>query len=129
EKRRDWLAMRLASSNYLTLDRRIRDVLGECPEIAAKITGHSEQDRDAFVTVFKNSRNYYTHYSPQLEKKAATGAGLYALFKQLQAIIEMSLLREIGFSCESIDAILDRVNRYAEIDHFKQLAAEGAAGN
>lgn len=115
---------RRAANSKLTLDRRIRDVLDLCPEVSAKITGASDEERDAFVTTFKQSRNYYTHYNPKLEKKAATGAALFVLFKQLQAIIEMSLLWELGFSCEAIDAILNRVPRYAEIAHFKRLAAE-----
>jgi len=44
---------------------------------------------------------------------------LYFLVVQLRAIIEMSLLRELGFSCEAIDEILDRVQRYAEISNLK----------
>lgn len=120
----DWLKMRLASSNYIILDQRIRDVLGECPDVRAKIVGATDEELDAFVTTFKQSRNYYTHYNPKLEKKAATGAALYLLVVQLQAIIEMSLLRELGFTSEAIDAILERVQRYAEVAHFKALVAE-----
>jgi hypothetical protein len=124
EQWRDWLRMRLASSNYLTLDQRVRDVLNECPAVAANLTGLSKKDQDAFVTKLKQSRNYYTHYTPSLKRKAATGAGLLVLFLQLQAMIEMSLLRELGFSCEAINAILDRVQRYAQMRHFRALAAE-----
>jgi hypothetical protein len=36
----------------------------------------------------------------------------------------MCLLHELGFSCETIDNILDRAQRYARIQHFKALAAE-----
>lgn len=121
---RDWLRMRLASSNYIILDQRIRDVLGECPDLRAKIVGATDEELDAFVTRFKQSRNYYTHYNPELERKAAKGVALYLLVVQLQAIIEMSLLRELGFTCQALDAILDRVQRYAEIAHFKALMAE-----
>jgi hypothetical protein len=124
EEWRDWLRTRLASSNYIILDQRIRDVLGECPDLRAKIVGATDEEVDAFVTRFKQSRNYYTHYNPELENKAAEGAALYLLVVQLQAIIEMSLLRELGFTCQALDAILDRVQRYAEIAHFKALVAE-----
>lgn len=119
---RDWLRMRLTSSNYLTLDQRIRSVLDECPKVSRRIAGATIKDRDTFVATFKQSRNYYTHYTPKLEKKAAKGAALYLLIVQLQAIIEMSLLKELGFECDAIDGILDRVQRYAEIEHFKLLA-------
>ena len=83
---------RRGASTRLNLDRRVRDVLDQCPRVSARIVGATNSERDAFVTLFKQSRNYYTHYNPNLEKKAATGAALFLLFKQLQAIIEMSLL-------------------------------------
>jgi ApeA N-terminal domain 1 len=124
---RGWLRMRLASSNYWTLDQRIRAVLGECPAVSAKIVGGLPEEQDAFISTCKQSRNYYTHYTPTLERKAAKDVALYLLIVQLQAMIEMSLLRELGFSCEAIDAILDRVQRYAEIRHFTDAAAEEKA--
>jgi hypothetical protein len=41
---------------------------------------------------------------------------------QLQAIIEMSLLRELGFSSRSIDGIFERVGRYGQIEHHRSTA-------
>jgi hypothetical protein len=79
------------------------DVLGECRTVSKRIVGSNPGDQDAFIDAFKTSRNYYTHYNPKLEKKAAQGATLLLLSIQLQAIIEISLLRELGFPCRSID--------------------------
>ena len=107
-----------------TLAERMTDVLGECRTVSARIVGAGPGDQDAFISAFKNSRNYYTHYSPKLEKKAARGAALFLLSIQLQAIIEMSLLRRLGFGCRSIGDILQRVRRFEEIEHFKRLVAE-----
>jgi hypothetical protein len=107
-----------------TLVQRMGDVLGECRTVSKRIVGSEPGDQAAFIEEFKIARNYYTHYNPRLEKKAARGAALFLLFIQLQAIIEMSLLRELGFGCRSIDAILERVRRYAEIDHFRAIVAE-----
>ena len=59
-----------------------------------------------------------------MKDKAAHGIGLYLLIVQLQAIIEMSLLRELGFLCELIDKLFERTRRYDEIAHFKVLAAD-----
>jgi hypothetical protein len=61
--------------------------------------------------------------NPGLEKKAARGAALFLLFIQLQAVIEMSLLRELGFACRAVEAILERVGRYAQIEHLKAIVA------
>lgn len=123
---REWLRDKLLSSNLLTLRRRIRDVLNECPTVRDKIVGPTGGERRAFISGFVDSRNYYTHYNPAGEHTAAKGAALYLLVVQLRAIIEMSLLRELGFSCAAIDRVLDRVRRYAEVDHLKAVVADEA---
>ena len=107
----------------LYLSQRIRDVLNECKAASKRIVGTRQADQDAFIETFKISRNYYTHYTPKLESKAAHGVGLRLLCVQLEAIIEMSLLRELGFGCRSIDAILERGQRFAQIKHFKAVVA------
>lgn len=107
-----------------TLAERMGDVLRECQTVSKRIVGSEPGDQAAFIEAFKTARNYYTHYNPRLETKAARGAALFLLFIQLQAIIEMSLLRELGFGCRSIDAILERVRRYEEIEHINAIVAE-----
>lgn len=119
EEWRGWLRMRLSSSNYWTLDQRIRAVLTECDAVSRRIVGEDASARDTFVRAFKNSRNYYTHYTPKLEPKAAKGAGLYLLLTQTRAVIEMSLLRELGFEEGTIADILERCGRFREIAHFR----------
>jgi hypothetical protein len=109
------------------LVQRIADVLDECTTVAKRIVGRTAAERADFVEAVKVARNYYTHYNPKLEKKVARGAALLLLLVQLQAIIEMSLLRELGFPARAINAILDRVDRYREIEHFKELVAEESA--
>jgi ApeA N-terminal domain 1 len=104
------------------LAERMRDVLAQCRTASKHIVGAEKDDLDEFIRRFKDARNYYTHYNPRLERKAAKGVALLLLTIQLQAIIEMSLLRELGFPLREIDAILDRVRRYEEIDHFRSQA-------
>jgi hypothetical protein len=111
------------------LARRIGDVLDECKTVSKRIVGTTAAERDDFIEAVKAARNYYTHYNPKLEKKVARGASLHLLLVQLQAIIEMSLLRELGFPAKAINEILDRVDRYSEIEHFKNLVAEEAASS
>lgn len=98
---------------------QVRDVLSGCETVSRKIVG----DEAAFVAHLKVSRDYYTHYNPKKEKLAAAEAALYLLTIQLQALIEMSLLRELGFTTKAIDGILTRVGRYREIAHFKAVVA------
>ncbi len=109
------------------LAQRMGDVLGECRTVSKRIVGTEPGDQATFIDAFKTARNYYTHYNPKLEKKAARGVALLLLSIQLQAIIEMSLLHELGFDCRSIGAILQRVRRYEEIEHLKAIVAEDKA--
>jgi hypothetical protein len=106
-----------------TLAERTHDVLRQCLTVAGRIVG---SDAEAFVTDFKNSRNYYTHYYPKLKKKAASGVALLLLTVQLQAILEMSLLRQLGFPCRAVEEILERGRRFAEIEHFRTEAEKAA---
>jgi len=109
-----------------TLVQRISDVLDECKTVSRRIVGATPAEREAFIQAVKIARNYYTHYNPKLENKVARGAALLLLLVQLRAIIEMSLLRELGFTSRAINEILDRVRRFEEIEHFKALVAEEA---
>lgn len=103
---------------------RIADVMDGCKTVSKRIVGATLTEREDFIQAVKTSRNFYTHYNPKLEKKAARSTALLLLYLQLQAIIEMSLLRELGFPARAIHEIFNRVDRYREIEHFKSLLAE-----
>lgn len=107
-----------------TLAERVASILDSCQTVSKRIVGPTEADRAAFIKKFKDSRNYYTHYNPKLEKKAATGVGLHLLTVQLQALLEMSFLRELGFGCRAVDEVFGRVRRYDSIRHFEALAED-----
>lgn len=104
--------------------KRIGNVLDRCKTVSKHIVGSSPTEREKFIEAVIIARNYYTHYNPKLEKKAASGAALLLLLVQLQAILETALLRELGFPARTIHEILGRVGRYAEIAHFRRVAAE-----
>jgi hypothetical protein len=97
-----------------------RDVLASCATVSRKIVG---DDLDAFTAHLKVTRDFYTHYNPAKEPKAAKGGGLLLLTVQLRTLIEMAFLRELGFGHRAIDAILTRARRYEEIEHFKNYIA------
>jgi len=104
---RDWLSTRLEHSNELVLRKRLEDVLGRCPKVVTKLV-----KKRTFIHRVREGRNYLTHFDPSLEQTAPMGSDLYRLTVQLQALVEMSVLLELGFACEEIDAFFDRVGRY-----------------
>src|SRR5918996_2442885 len=114
-KVRGWLKKELAWSNDLTLAKRIEHVLSGCPNVTARIVG--DDGLAAFVKVVKDTRNYYTHYDPKMKAKAATEPrDMHRLTVQLRAVLETAFLVDIGFTCEEIEASLDRARRFEEIN-------------
>jgi ApeA N-terminal domain 1/Apea-like HEPN len=103
EQYRGRLETKLKHSNELALRKRLNNVLRRCPEVAKKLAHR--------VTT---ARNYLTHYNRELAGEAPKGIELYPLTVQLQALVEMCLLLELGFTCEEIDRQFDRVRRYEE---------------
>jgi hypothetical protein len=90
---------------------------------AQRQAGRSLAYAEAFIDLLKVSRDFYTHYNPAKKERAAREAGLLLLSLQLRTLIEMALLRELGFTHRAVDAILARARRYQEIEHFKTYVA------
>jgi hypothetical protein len=126
----DWLKRELAWSNDLILAQRIEYVLSVCPNVAEQIVGTdenpmtklktvaetSETAAEAFVRLAKDTRNYYTHYDPDLKRKAATEpADMHRLTVQLRAVLETAFLLDLGFPCDEIEDALKRARRVEEI--------------
>lgn len=109
EQHREWLQLKLRHSNELWLHRRLDDVLERCPTVVDKLVR-----RRSFGHRLAAARNYLTHYDPALEGQAARGLDLYPLTVQLQALVEMCLLLELGFDCNEIDGFFERARRYEE---------------
>ncbi len=105
---RRWLTAKLTYSNELALRQRLRDVLAGCPAVVGKLTSNKR----AFVSRAVDSRNFLTHFDPQLKARATTGIDLQPMVVTLQALVELCLLRELGFDCDEIDGFFQRVGRY-----------------
>lgn len=109
------------------LDQRLRATLKQCPKVRANLLKAAGVSLNEFLTAFEDSRNYYTHYTsgPKQNPQARRGVLLYVLTVQLQTVIEMALLRRLGFSDDAIDQIFTtRVERYREIANAKAQASD-----
>jgi hypothetical protein len=116
---REWLENRLEYSHEPTLSQRLKTALARCPEIAARVVGNSDA-RSSFARKVSLTRNYETHLDPDKRAEAARGAELVALTYQLRALVEMTLLLEIGFSCEEVATIFERQDaRYRQIEALR----------
>lgn len=66
--------------------------------------------KDDFVKKVCDTRNYLTHYDPELPPKAVLRSSeLHKLSQQLQIILQLCFLREMGFDSEAIERLLRKI--------------------
>lgn len=117
KKHLDFLRSRMINSNEPSLHQRLEWLI---EEFGLTIFKKVVSDETQFVRDVKNSRNYYTHFSKQLEGKALMGKELFYLTEKLKILLISGILRELGFSI----AAIDRIVRNNEHNVFASLAFE-----
>lgn len=119
EEDRAWLEGELEFSHEPGLRERLREVLDRCPTISQKLVG-SRRRIKSFIGKVVMTRNYETHLDPANEKGALTGVELVVAVYQLRCLVQMTLLLDIGFTCEQIDSMFAGMSRrYAEVVHLR----------
>lgn len=113
EKYRKWLKEKLKYSNEPSLRKRIKDIYDNVKNIGY-ITALFPKKKDFkdFVNEVVNTRNYFAHYDQSLKKRASKETELYWLTQKLKALVEICLLKEIGFLDTEIDNIFQNNRKY-----------------
>ena len=70
------------------------------------ITSITMPDKEKFLDMVRDSRNYYTHRNVDETAKAATGLDLVLITNELKRMIEMCFLLEIGFDLAEIEEMI-----------------------
>lgn len=83
-------------SNELSFAQRLEQLVREYGECILPLWS-GPQD---FVRSIVDTRNYYTHYSSGLRKRAAQGKELYLLTQALSTLVKSCLLAELGVSAK-----------------------------
>lgn len=96
------LHRRIGGSKNGKLRKRLAELLAPL----AKHFGDHEQ-HEMLVNDIVNTRDYLTHYIPELESQAKTGTDLWRLCTKMEVLFELQLLRQIGFSSDQIDRIVN----------------------
>lgn len=102
----------LAFKNELTLDQRLSQLFSE---VEGNKIGFDYTYDDGFKRKVKQSRNYYTHYNPNLKDKAATGDELEALTVACRALINYLILKHLNVP---EDVIKRRFEYYIESSYY-----------
>ena len=87
-----------------------------CQHISENLRVNFLNDKKAqsdYAERIADTRNYLTHYSPELKEKAITGGKeLFELNNQLELIISFCFLEQLGIPYNKIEALLFKDRRY-----------------
>ena len=100
--KRKWLRGRLIHGNEINLGKRIKKII----EPFKSHIGNGKV-RSKLIRNIVNTRNYLTHYSEDLESVAAKGINLWELCQKMEAIFQLHLLGQLGFSNTEISSIVE----------------------
>jgi len=100
--KRKWLRSRLMHGNEISLSQRIKRII----EPYKEHLGNTRQ-RNKIIRGLVNTRNYLTHYDEKTEEQSSKGLGLWLLCQKMEAIFQLHLLQQLGFTKPEIENILE----------------------
>lgn len=100
---RDWLKGKLAMSNKASFRQGIGELVQTLPPSLKNRIG----DIDRFTAVVGWTRNYFVHWNPDNQKRAAKGQDLVRLTESLRLILESLLLIELDFTLDEIERLIE----------------------
>ena len=122
EEDRGFLERRLKHSNEPSLQERLLDILEFCSDIADYFV--APKKRGKFSERVTISRNYYTHYAPELKEKVASWEELSCINYKLSILLTICLLNELGLSILEIKDSMWRSVDYVDLlKHVKSDCA------
>lgn len=102
EENLDWLKGRLTHGNEINLGKRLKRIIEPFKE---KIGTSGE--RSKLLRKIVDTRNYLTHYSKDLESKAARSRELLIICNKMEAIFNLHFLTVIGFDEVEINRVIE----------------------
>ena len=93
---------KMFNENRVKLRNRIEEIIEPFKDIIG-----TDGERREIITSIMDTRNYWTHYNPELESKVAKGGDLEVLCLKIEALFQLHFLQLIGFSQEEINSIVD----------------------
>lgn len=101
------LKRKLKYLNEYSLRKRLKEILNNCSLNLPKSFG-DKRAQELFIEQVADTRNYLTHFDVELKEKAVEGGALYSLLKKLKVLVEVCLLREVGFSDDNISNLISK---------------------
>lgn len=98
--------------NQYTLQTRLGEILEDIASLLPEDFIGEAEDRKKFISKASNTRHALAHHNKRQKKKAAKEQELLRLFHTLTVILQFCLLRELGFTDESIKNLIKRNRNY-----------------
>lgn len=103
---------KLRFANEYSLRKRLREIMDKVSSYMHFGFIASKDSVREFIDNVCDTRNYLTHYDPELKLKTAEGADLVRLAQRLKAILGICLLEEMALPSETIKDIVSRNRSY-----------------
>jgi hypothetical protein len=104
---------KLRYANEYSFRKRLELLTAHVAKIVPLTFIESGNRQKEFAQRVSDTRNYLTHYSPELkEKSASTGKEYYELTDKLRSLIEICLLEEMGFEAGTISELVKKNRRF-----------------
>ena len=100
EGHKKWLADRLRFGNEISLAKRLRRITEPFSNLYKSVFNIQK-----FIRLVVDTRNYFTHYTPELESKASQGVELLNLCTRMEVFFQLHLMRELGFTLGEIETL------------------------
>jgi hypothetical protein len=104
----EWLSDKLKYSNEPNLRQRLRQLLDRVGPVADDLI----DNRRKFVNAVVDTRNHYTHYTPESGSRAATGVEVMKLTRIMTFIVQACFLTEAGISPAQCAELFSQNRRY-----------------
>ncbi|WJD70654.1 hypothetical protein QQ994_01865 [Pseudomonas asiatica] len=108
EDTHEWLESKFKFGNELTFKKRVLDLISPFQKLLG-----SSQRKKTIAHKIVISRNYYTHYNPDLELHAQKGEDLLNLTYTMEALCKLILIQMLGFTFEEIEKMIGQRIRQA----------------
>lgn len=121
EADRPWLEEKLRFSNEKPLAQRIRELI---EETSGLFDAPMNNNVEEFIKKVKNTRNYLTHYDSEIERKKMSEFDTIISTEVLLLILQLLILRRLGFSDEESSNIIRGSKRYSMLQGWDILNTE-----
>jgi hypothetical protein len=107
---KEWLEGKLHYANQKTLAQRLAEILARNKTEAEQFIS----DFQRFADSVKNTRNYHTHFDEELKEKGKVTddmAALVRLVSQIETLLGVCILKDLGITGAPIARLIDRYKR------------------